>query len=397
MKQTKFKLTSPIFIFFLLVPHFKPLYFDQVPILDMIWNIWRIFSAGIIFVIYLSKRKIETSLIVFLLLKGWLLLATLYNGDHASLYTYTIRTASEVSVFLICLYMSEKLANLLKAMLPLGELLIYGNLITVLLFPNGLFKTDLYWENWLLGYRNSFFPFFIAFVAVSVLYLWHVRQSIRPILLIAATYATLIIVDSATSIFSLSVFFILLWITLRFGAKILNAAVLTLCNVAVFFLLVIFRILDVFSFIIVEILDRNTTLTGRTLLWDDIYYVIGDRPLFGYGVMNAEQMTELLNRSWAVHAHNLVLQFLLEGGVLALVLFVIFNALFIQQLYCYRTFKSAQLISVVIFVYYIACLTEVYTFPGIYVVYALAFAIDRIAMQEKGRLLRRKKVKFITT
>ncbi|WP_367924251.1 O-antigen ligase family protein [uncultured Ruthenibacterium sp.] len=396
MKQIKFELTSTIFIFLLLFPHFKPRYFDEVAVLDLSFNFLRVLSAGAILVLYFTRRKINLPVLVLLIWKGWLLLTTLFNLDRgADIYTFLIRTVPDVAVFLLCSYMVVNLPNLIRALMMLGEMLIYSNLVTILLFPDGLYHTDRFFQNWLLGYRNQFFSSFLVFGLAAFLYYRYVGGWVRPAMLLAAIYASLLLVDSATSIFAISVFLFLSLVTMRFGVKMFNSVVLTCCNMIAFFLLVIFRILDMFSFIIVDMLHRNTTLTGRTILWDGLYDIIGRQPIIGYGVMGGDQTSELLNQTWATHAHNLLLQCLLEGGIVALVLFVVFNVLLIKKLYQYRGLKSAQLLSLAIFVYYIACLTEVYTVPGIYIIYAIAFAVDRIAAQEEQYLLRRRKVKFI--
>ena len=158
MKQIKFELTSTIFIFLLLFPHFKPRYFDEVAVLDLSFNFLRVLSAGAILVLYFTRRKINLPVLVLLIWKGWLLLTTLFNLDRgADIYTFLIRTVPDVAVFLLCSYMVVNLPNLIRALMMLGEMLIYSNLVTILLFPDGLYHTDRFFQNWLLGYRNQFF------------------------------------------------------------------------------------------------------------------------------------------------------------------------------------------------------------------------------------------------
>lgn len=94
-----------------------------------------------------------------------------------------------------------------------------------------------------------------------------------------------------------------------------------------------FLVLLVFSAnedLIWEFLGKDPTLTGRTLLWSHVIDNIGQRPLFGWGAFAAFwvpgnpialQIAEAEN--WAIaNAHNGLLEFLLDVGVVGTSLFV---------------------------------------------------------------------------
>lgn len=384
MKTIKLKMTSPLFIFLLLMPHFKPPYIGRIPALDSLFNILRILSALTIFLLYIFRRKISLPLILLLSFESWLFFTTLWGeGDF---YTYILRAASDLSVFLICSYMAVAPKNLLKVLLLISEIMTYVNLIAIVLFPQGLYNTDLYWQNWWLGYRNNFFPYFLVFGVVAVLYRYYVGRSIRSIILIFSIFISLVLVNSATALIAMAVFLLLVVFSKVKWATIINSFVLTLGDIVAFFLLVVFRALNWFSFIIVDILHRNITLTGRTLLWDVLYQYIQQKPITGYGVLSNSQTADMLYRTWAVHAHNLVLQYLFNGGIIAIIIFIAFNIYFLRKLYLYRATKTAMLMSIAIFVYYIACLTEPYLYPMIYVVYSMACNIDQLLPYESTYL-----------
>lgn len=92
---------------------------------------------------------------------------------------------------------------------------------------------------------------------------------------------------------------------------------------------------------ILELLGKNETLTGRTLIWFMIYMAILNKPLLGYGYGafwnssdNIESFKILEDAGWNVtHSHNGFLELAVNLGVFGLCIFII-------QLYKY--FKKIQ-------------------------------------------------------
>jgi O-antigen ligase len=83
---------------------------------------------------------------------------------------------------------------------------------------------------------------------------------------------------------------------------------------------------------LVNLYGKDLTFTNRTDIWSASVDVIGDKPWTGYGwngvwVDETVEPTVTLNRETgfiAGHAHNVVLEMLLEGGVIGLVLYFSF-------------------------------------------------------------------------
>jgi O-antigen ligase len=83
---------------------------------------------------------------------------------------------------------------------------------------------------------------------------------------------------------------------------------------------------------LVNLYGKDLTFTNRTDIWSATVDAINDRPIAGYGWNGAwvDVMTEptiTLNREIgfeAGHAHNAVLEMLLEGGVIGLALYLTF-------------------------------------------------------------------------
>ena len=82
--------------------------------------------------------------------------------------------------------------------------------------------------------------------------------------------------------------------------------------------------------LILNLLGKDPTLTGRTLLWEYVEHYIGERPLLGWGLMAfwspSNPLAEAISNAlgWVIpEAHNGVLELLLEVGVVGTLLFLV--------------------------------------------------------------------------
>jgi len=106
----------------------------------------------------------------------------------------------------------------------------------------------------------------------------------------------------------------------------------TRCFTYYFFIVILFVIVVLFSAYYEDIayaLGKDPTLTGRTELWEVLFYIAMERPLFGYGIgvfTRAEVMYEYaIQFGWeAKSTHNSYLNLLLGGGLVSLITFLTF-------------------------------------------------------------------------
>jgi O-antigen ligase len=102
---------------------------------------------------------------------------------------------------------------------------------------------------------------------------------------------------------------------LNLKLKLINGFLLfLLTNIAIVFL----RIQNLFSFVIVDLLHKDLTFTGRTSAWDSAIIKISNKFLLGYGNMGQEQESRLIGD---VYCHNALLEILFRGGIIRLIFF----------------------------------------------------------------------------
>ncbi|WP_455617998.1 O-antigen ligase family protein [Eisenbergiella sp.] len=204
---------------------------------------------------------------------------------------------------------------------------IVANAIILLIFPDGIGRFLPGYDymrvdsriSW-LGLDNGYIKFFlIAFVVFSISYKYH---SFKKNALYVCMLATMVFVWSGTGIIGLTLMIGYVYFFKRGKiSKIINYWVCFGIGIATFFGIVVFRITDYFSDFIVDVLGKDITFTGRTLLWDQAMLLIAKKPLWGYGVYDYDLLVSSANGQ-AYSAHDTVLQMMLMGGTITLIAFI---------------------------------------------------------------------------
>lgn len=72
---------------------------------------------------------------------------------------------------------------------------------------------------------------------------------------------------------------------------------------------------------LVDVLGKDLTFTNRTTLWDAALRAIAESPIYGYGNVNEEWFVSNMS-SAAIGPHNFIFGLLLNGGIIALGIYV---------------------------------------------------------------------------
>ena len=118
----------------------------------------------------------------------YVILALISISKDVELRLYFFRIIGQLPVLYISLYyLSRYTKEFIHVLFGISELLTYFNLLTIILFPNGMyesFSVITLRENWLLGYRNTFFTYYVVFIVVGFIYREMTGKKIRFYLLI---------------------------------------------------------------------------------------------------------------------------------------------------------------------------------------------------------------------
>ena len=124
-----------------------------------------------------------------------------------------------------------------------------------------------------------------------------------------------------------------------------------------FISLVFFRIQNLFSFLIVDVLHKDLTLSSRTFLWDKAIKIIKNNIFIGIGVQKSEYM---LNNISAYHSHSYFLNILVQSGVFGLISFLLCIFVSLKKLSQYENSNISKIISFTIFSMLIMLLVDTF-------------------------------------
>ena len=379
MFKSNNKLISFIIYIFLLIPFFRITYLVVMyPQTELVYKIWQIISILIIFVILMKYGKYSKFLNYFIVYFILLMLSTvLNNADVPGCIFLAIRTIG------LCMIVDYGIKRDAKVFLNAFEfflsVLVYINLFSVIIFKDGMYinSTVGYTENWILGYRNLHILYILPAILASFInsYYKEGKLTIRNYILLIASYLSIYLVKSGTSLIGMTIIVGLLILNNIFKKiKLLNIKNYFLAYIILFLAIVIFRIQNLFEYIIVDILNRDLTLTGRIYIWDYVIEFIKERPILGYGVEDSILRLNKTSFMVSTHAHDQILEIIYKSGIVGSSIYFIILIKSIIELYKYKESKIAQILSIVMFAYLFMMLTEFFSLDLI--MFLFVFCLD---------------------
>ncbi len=346
-------------------------------------DIHRILTLCVLIILVIGKRiKINSYLVGVCFYMVTLLVSTIINhGPLIRCMNYICNIVAP-TLFVYVLFHKDTLMCLDAMLFPM-EILIYANLLTVLLFPNGMYVTVNYAgqqtrNNWLLGMDNGQAPLFLWAITVSVLRTYFItgktKLTPRNLFLLVAILATVLICWQATIIVGMTIIvFALLFSEYFAKAKLLNIWTYFLIVAIVFALLVIFQSVGGFSYIIQTILRKDLTFSGRVMIWGKTIKAISQHPLLGYGRQDDYFMWKSVGH---IHTHNMYLQTLYQGGILHFSVFIFVHLVTAKKLYKNNENVLSNALSMILFCLLIMFQVEAYAYSFWIVIFQLCYESD---------------------
>lgn len=358
--------------------------------MDLLFNIARVLSALLAFgLVVVSNKRLDISLFCLFLWNAWLFFTTLAND--ASISMYCAKFLFGFVVYLIIDYYSDRSQMVLRAMAVLAEILVYGNLAAMIIFPDGLYTASYYGfqHNWILGYKNQMLPYFLCFTVVAYFALHCTGKHCRFRLLMLAMLASSLLSHSATTAI-LMVFLIVAIALVSVGfVRSLNPFLLAALVLVLFFVIVVFSKAGYLSAIISLVSQRDPTFTGRTIIWPNAIDAIAVHPLAGWGTLSNEDHIAFLGHPHADNAHDFYLEMLLAGGLIGAIFLVLFFVIMLSRLRRHSRRAEVIVLVLALFTLWIAWLFEAYVNPVIFILFALANNIENYLTKDDDLKRRR--------
>lgn len=302
----------------LLLFAFYPAYFEYIPVIskgDILINLAILFGMALY---YAGYRKIHTMLMPVIAFTLIQLASTLIHHRNVP-YALWGRGILLVAMCGGVQWGYQKNERIfLKTSYALFYLLNVVNLCSLLFFPDGMFEDQrgIRDYNFFLGNYNAFIIY--LFMALITGYLYQKRYKSRfsadYLLLWGISFFTFTRVRSVTSVaglFMLSIYGLLF--NYKWSRFFLNLKTYCFLNFT-FFIMFVWNASDnIIVGKMVNLINKDITFTGRTVIWSGAKQYISRQWLIGNGLETQSVMTEKLGIA-ASHAHNLYLDILYKTG-----------------------------------------------------------------------------------
>lgn len=267
---------------------------------------------------YIQYYPITTSFLWFAL---WVAISSKINS--CEMYEIIILLCFCVGYLFLFESMLKKYpVNTVKVIQFISRLLLIMNLSLMMLFPHGITTGIDYLSTpyWFMGTKNQVTPFLILALiiefynrSIGKIGFWSFFDGVVLVL------ANAVGMGSSTSILTTIVITLGIVVSNRskigldrqrlFVGKLLIGMV-----VAVSMGIVFLGLQNVFKWLIVDILGKDLSLSGRTETWRLAVEQVKNNPIIGYGY--GHKVTEKF------YAHNAILEMLITTGLIGLVLYI---------------------------------------------------------------------------
>ena len=347
-------------------------------------------GAAALFLLFRDRllSKIGRILIPFAALLAVMIIASAVNSG--SLKRAVQYAAATLACCLVFEYgILRDLRRFLQAQILFFGALTAANLLTVILFPNGMYTyLGHYTSCWFLGFKSAHITYQLAFLFFAVIYatLCDRKKMWLPRIGVVLVFISNLLVKNSTAIAVLLILGACLFIPriLKF-TKVLNAVTYAAAGVFLHLLFVVFRRQDLFEWLIVNILHRKLDLTARIYVWDEAILAIRQHPVIGHGY----ETFVYPHSDKIITTHNEYLEILFKAGVIGLVLFLIVLGMAVFRLFRQRQRQAAQWTALFLGLFFLMFIVEQYAF--VHFVFLLLFAWhvprlkDLISAQEERR------------
>lgn len=377
----------------------------HIPCLDFILPFGQLFSyipLGICiyyaFLVIFVRKKVSSVLLLTLLLFVVYFLSTIINTPSNIKVCIKTFVAPLAVAFITEYYMPDDQRGFIRTARNLLAFLVITDLLSIVFVPNGLYVSELYTDNWILGYKSS--RVYIAvmplllFAALNdyiengkLTFVFHLLSllGIADVFLSKGTGGT-----AATALlYGLIVIYDLFRKYRLMGLvnRVLKPKVMLPIIAILVLMFAIFQKFDILEFIIVGILHKNMTLTNRTKIWKACLELFKTSPIIGKGYIISDQFIELTGVRGGTQPHNQVLSLLVYSGIVGL-------AIYLCLLYCVskKTDQDWSSLSKITFLYIIANLILGIVSMNIfgewhYAVYIVLYYLNSLDRQKYDELI----------
>ena len=368
-----------LFYIFLIAPFFQlELLQNLIPIMGKAYTLWQLLAGAAFFAVwYRGGGKIRDFTRIHLLFLALLVIMTAASAINpdASLKRAVQYSYGSMAVGLMAEYGVQKdRENFLTGMEIFFGALVALNIVTILLFPGGMYVYDrALEENWLLGYKNYHIVYIMALLIFGAVHslCQYGRIAVRVWIYIAMSLFSSLLVGARTPMMAILLFAAsILFTRLRNFTPLFNSLTYLAAYAAAFFMIVVIRIENLP--VLGKLIGREITFNNRIHFWDKAMTEFWEYPVLGHGYQQF-----VMFRGY-VTTHNQIVEILYKTGVAGLVVFVAILATTAYKLFRSREGIVTKYLAVFFAAYLVLFLMEQYAFANYFYLFVLAFNADML-------------------
>lgn len=357
MVQFKIKCSSLKF-FLIIFVFFEPWLFTRISLVDAIFNLLKLGICMVTFMGLIKKIYSWSSVgIIFLIYRVFVCVVTIYHGQLP--IGYIVESIQLFFFFVIVEdYIKKKGIDCLRIIL--GVSCFYLVLNAILLLAGGVEVDGV--VSHLFGIRTRIADIAIPMIGLAAYYYKSTTKG--KILLVGIVSSALIFFINqwvATALTGLVFFAFLLMLDKFIYRRYKKTYIKTIliCVIGISLGIVLFNIQELVADLLIELLNKNASLTGRTDIWKIALVEIKEQWLFGHGFINQGNFVHLYN--FIANAHNQWLQTMFYGGAIGCVIFYSIPIRGIKKIIKeMKTNSNIVIMLYILAVICIMCTTEIY-------------------------------------
>lgn len=299
--------------------------------------------AGYIALGFIKKKKYSKVFYLISVMMGVIFLGCVLNG-----YDWNSTISTITVSYLPCLFLEynkKRIYNIIKIWCIALLILVTVDIVSMIMYPNGLYFDGLYSDNWFLGYKTNRFNYYLPLCVFSAFLSFAIFKKCKAyiFLIIAIEIFGMMFTQATAAGVALLIFAVLLFIinlldagkikgrnkffSLLFSYK--AAFLVYFSSLAVVFLI---SYLPLVQNIVYLLFKKDATLTTRTAIWAACLIQVLKHPLIGIGFITISEFTKITGNWYATSAHNMILTILVAGGAVSLVIYIIVMFLSIHNI-----------------------------------------------------------------
>lgn len=323
------------------------------------------------YIIRNSYSKFTLAIILFFVMG----IISSYLGKYSTIQEFFIRYYKILPiVFFTDMAIKMNKKGWINSLNLVFVILITINFVSMLIYPKGL-NVENYSNFWFFRYDNTHIFYFLP--AICLAFIRQKKWNIIYLMIIISFQVFYCF--SANSVFAYTLLLIYVFIINNFTNRcILNSRHYVYIFYGLFIIIIILRLQDMFSWLIIEVLNKDLSFTGRTSIWDKIIELIRYNPILGYGYESPDIISRKLGNAAFTHAHNTILDIVYKGGIISGGIFIYIINIISKELNKFKENYIMKIMSVIFLCILIMFLFEAREDKlGLYILFTIFYNCEK--------------------